>query len=649
MSLPPGFLDELRSRTSLSQLVGRKVVWDNRKSNQAKGDMWAPCPFHQEKTASFHVDDRKGFYYCFGCHAKGDAISFVQETENVGFMEAVEIIAREVGLPMPKRDPAAQVKSDKRSKLAEVMEQAVQYFRLQLHTAHGAAARDYLTQRGLREDAQQRWEIGYAPNDRQGVFAHLTGKGVAPDLIIDAGLAARPEDGRAPYDRFRGRIIFPIRDARGRAIALGGRALDPQARAKYLNSPETELFDKGRSLYNLGPARSAAGKGAPLIVAEGYMDVIALVEAGFEACVAPLGTAITEHQLHMMWRIAPEPVIALDGDTAGLRAAMRLVDLALPLLEAGKSLRFALMPEGLDPDDVLKSQGKPAMQRLLDGALPMVQLLWQRETEGGNFDSPERRAALDKNLRSAIAKITDASIRNHYGQAIKQLRWELFSPKRPPRGRGGWKNQPAPVQSSTKSSMLASAGQGAEDHLREAVILATLVLHPGIIELFEGELERLDCVTPEHRVLRDCLLQIGGVDDLYARIEPRAGAELAAVFAPRHVQISPAVRKPGDQKLAEMCVAEELAKLAAKRGAIREIEEAIEDISGLADEGLTWRLQQASKANYEAVHSPRQDAAVFDIAPSGAHMDRSERDAFARLMAEIGENAPRKGKGHGEK
>jgi len=640
MSLPPGFLDELRTRISLTDVVGRKVMWDTRKSNQAKGDMWAPCPFHQEKTASFHVDDRKGFYYCFGCHAKGDAISFVRETENVGFMEAVEIIAREAGMPVPKRDPAAQAKSDRRTQLAEVMEQAVQFFRLQLKTANAAQAREYLAGRGLSEAAQDRWEIGFAPNSRQGVFAHLTGKGIAPDLVIDAGLSARPDDGRDPYDRFRDRIIFPIRDARGRAIALGGRAMDPNARAKYLNSPETELFDKGRSLYNLGPAREAAGKGAPLVVAEGYMDVIALVEAGFESCVAPLGTAITENQLQMMWRVSPEPLIALDGDRAGLQAAMRLIDLALPQLEAGQSLRFALMPEGQDPDDVLKSQGRTAMQRLLDNALPMVQLLWQRETEGGVYDSPERKAALDKNLRAAISTIKDPSIRGHYGEAIKQMRWELFSPRRSSQEKGPWKNgawkdKPAPSKGVAKSSLLGNAGQGAEEHLREAVILATLVMNPQILADFESALERMDFGSQEHRLVRDSILRIGSAEDLRARIEAEAGAALTAILAPRHVQISPAVREPGNAKIAAMCVAEELAKLDARRGVVREIDDAMEDIGGVVDEGLTWRLSQAAEALSRAERSESKDAAVFDTAPSGAQLDRGERDAFARLMGQI--------------
>jgi len=398
MSLPPGFLDELRSRTSIVDVVGRKVMWDPRKSNQGKGDMWSPCPFHHEKTASFHVDDRKGYYYCFGCHAKGDAIKFVTETENVGFMEAVEILAEEAGMTMPKRDPQAQQKADRRTQLAEVMEMAVQHFRLMLNAGAGAEARAYLDKRGMAQETRDRFDIGFAPDGWQGLWDALTGKGVAPDLILGAGLAKPSNKGGKPYDTFRNRIMFPIRDARGKCIAFGGRAIDPNDNAKYLNSPETELFDKGRSLYNHAPAREAAGKGQPLIVAEGYMDVIALCEAGFGASVAPLGTAVTENQLQLLWRISDEPIIALDGDKAGIRAAMRVVDLALPLLEAGKSLRFAIMPEGQDPDDLIKAKGAWAVQKVLDAAMPMVNLLWQREIEGKVFDSPERRAALDKLL-----------------------------------------------------------------------------------------------------------------------------------------------------------------------------------------------------------------------------------------------------------
>ncbi len=479
MSLPPGFLDELRSRLSIAQVVGRKVLWDKRKSNPSRGDLWAPCPFHQEKTASFHVDDRKGFYYCFGCHAKGDAFSFVRETENLGFMEAVETLAREAGMAMPERDPRAQEVADRRTRLAEVMEEAVRWLRLQLRTGAGAEARAYLEGRGLGAAQIERWEIGFAPDQRQGMFRALTERGISPALLDEAGLCARPEDGGEPYDRFRGRIIFPIRDARGRAIALGGRSLDPKARAKYLNSPETPLFDKGRSLFNIGPAREAAGKGPPLIVAEGYMDVVALVEAGFAATVAPLGTAITETQLQLLWRLHPEPVIALDGDVAGRGAAMRLVDLALPMIEAGRSLRFAILPVGKDPDDLLKAGGRPAMEAVLEAAVPLVRMLWDREYgDGRGLDTPEAKAGLDRRLGEALRRIRDRSVARYYADAVREFRFHAFRPANwapsPRRGRA-----PAKATQSAKLSLLArDFGQRNLEALRERVAIAALLANP---------------------------------------------------------------------------------------------------------------------------------------------------------------------------
>ena len=510
MSLPPGFLDELRSRTSISQVVARKVMWDSRKSNQGKGDMWAPCPFHQEKSASFHVDDRKGYYYCFGCHAKGDALGFIKETENVSFMEAVEILAREAGMPMPERDPEAQQKADRRTQLADVMEQALQFFKLHLNTSAGADARSYLTGRGLTQKAFDRFEIGFAPDAWQGLWDHLTAKSVEDELILAAGLAKPSNKGKRPYDTFRNRIIFPIRDPQGRCVGFGGRAMDTNDNAKYLNSPETELFDKGRSLYNHGAARKATGKGHTLIVAEGYMDVIALTEAGFDAAVAPLGTAVTETQLQLMWRVSDEPIIALDGDTAGIRAAQRLIDLALPLLEAGKSLRFAVMPAGQDPDDLIRAGGPGAMQHLLDTARPMIHLLWEREVHGKNFDSPERKAALDKILRDKLRLIKDPSIRGYYGQAVKDMRWELFRPKMQsrkfiPKGGGA----PAAAQATTRSSSLASSSEHSHV-LRQSVILASLFKAPEALAAVEGQLEDLQFVKPQHRDMQQFLLQYTG-------------------------------------------------------------------------------------------------------------------------------------------
>jgi DNA primase len=672
MSLPPGFLDELRTRTSLSTVVGRKVMWDNRKSNQGKGDMWAPCPFHQEKSASFHVDDRQGFYYCFGCQAKGDAISFVRETENVGFMEAIEILAGEAGLQMPARDPQAREKADRRTELANVMEVAVKWLRLQLGTAAAGDARAYLARRGLLPATQDRFEIGFAPDSRQAMWQALTAKGLDPEHIIAAGLAAKPDDGGAPYDRFRGRIIYPIRDGRGRCVGLGGRAMAADARAKYLNSPETELFDKGRNLYNQAPAREAAGKGAPLIVTEGYMDVIALVEAGFGATVAPLGTAITEEQLRLLWRISPEPVIALDGDKAGLRAALRLIDLALPLLEPGKSLRFCLLPEGKDPDDLVRGPGgQKAMQALVERSEPMVALLWRRETEGLVLDSPERRAGLDKTLREALRKIADPSIRGHYADEIRRLRATLFgvSPVgndrpwepgvaqnggargRPNRGwSNGWKGRgwtpPATAQASTKASLLAASdGPMASEALREAVILATLLVHPKLLDEFAALLEETRFDGPGHTHIAQALLAARATDPdaLRKEIDDAIGIEpLEILLSPRHVQLSPTLRRPNDTDLARMCLTEEMAKLVSSRGAAREVADAMTEMLGEATEGTDWRLVQAAKARHRASSSTDNDSADFDIAPNGARLDREERSALDKLLAAIERTSPDK-------
>jgi DNA primase len=649
MSLPPGFLDELRSRVSLSQVVGRRVVWDARKSNQAKGDLWAPCPFHQEKSPSFHVDDRKGYYYCFGCHAKGDAISFVRETENLGFMEAVELLAAEAGLAMPQRDPRDRERDDRRAQLTEVMEAAVRWFRRQLAGGGGAAARAYLDGRRLDEAVRGRWDIGFAPDDRRALWRHLTEAGVDGERLIDAGLAARPDDGGAPYDRFRGRIVFPIRDPRGRCIALGGRAMRSDARAKYLNSPETLLFDKSRTLYNLGPAREAAGKGAPLIVAEGYVDVIALVEAGFAATVAPLGTAITETQLQMLWRVCPEPIVALDGDRAGLEAGRRLMDLALPLMEAGQGLRFALMPPDTDPDDLIRDGGAAAMQARIDAALPMIDLLWQRETEGQTFDSPERRAALDRRFQDLAAAIKDPTLRHHYRQELRQRQWQLGRSAFVPTRRG--KPRPTVASTAARQSMLASAVSPFDDDLREAVILAVLINHPEALAEVEDRLESLDMRHPDHAALRGAILdwrQHPGAE-LRAHVLGKCGAaRVDKLFSRPHVALVAAVRHPAQADHAVACLEESFTKLAHSRGMAEEIGEARSAIAGYVDEerhafreageewsgvqtSLDYRLRLAGAAPAPA----QRDAEEFDEADNGVRLDRTERKRFDDLLRDV--------------
>ena len=623
MSLPPGFIEELRTRVSLVALAGRKVTWDARKTNRARGDWWAPCPFHQEKSASFHVDEGKGVYYCFGCQASGDAVSFVRETEGLSFLDAVAVLAREAGMTLPAPDPQARRQADRRGALVAVMEQAVRWFRRQLATSDGAPARAYLEGRGLTVPAQERFSIGFAPDRRQGLLRHLADAGVDEEMALAAGLVARPEGGGAAYDRFRGRIIFPIRDVRGDCIALGGRALDPGARAKYLNSPETEIFHKGRVLYNLGPAREAAARGAALIVAEGYTDVIALSEAGFGAAVAPLGTAITEDQLRLMWKIAPEPVIMLDGDAAGQRAAGRLIDLALPLLEPGKGLRFCTLPGGVDPDEFLRAQGPAALAAAIEGAEPMVDLLWRRETAGRDFDSPERRAGLEKALMAAAGRIPDAMVARAYRQALGERLRAAFRPapgapagrrgdgRGPARGQAGAPPRgfvfgaPAQARPETRASLLAQADSHVGDRVREAVILAILVTHPALVDEFAADLERLDPADPDHRAIAAALLRHAGPDEadrarLAAALRAEAGAALEKLLALGHVRSAPPVRNRDDTDLARRCLGDVFARVSSDRGWAREVAEAEQDIAAHADEGVTWRLEQAASARHRA-------------------------------------------------
>jgi len=377
MSLPPGFLDELRTRLSIGQVVGRKVMWDTRKSNQGKGDLWAPCPFHQEKSASFHVDDRKGFYYCFGCHAKGDAITFVRETENVEFMEAVKILAAEAGMPVPASDPRAQEKADKRTQLMDIMEQAVQWHRLQLRTGAASDARDYLARRGFDAAGLDRWDIGFAPANG-GVMAHLVGKGVDPKLVIEAGLAAESDRGGSPYDRFRGRIIFPIRDGRARAIGLGGRAMDPNARAKYLNSPETPLFDKGRSLYNHGPAREAA---LDKTLREAVQDDIG-------------GDALEKLMRSPHIKLVPSVRKAGDVDIA----TQSLREELAKLMSRRGHLRE--ISDGMDDLEGLADEG--VTWRLSRAAASVDTTIRKDEDDSAEYDKAENGALLNKSERSAL-------------------------------------------------------------------------------------------------------------------------------------------------------------------------------------------------------------------------------------------------------
>jgi DNA primase len=542
MRVPPSFLEDIRGRVTISSVVGRKVTWDRKKSNPAKGDYWACCPFHGEKSPSFHVEDRKGRYHCFGCKASGDIFTFLVEKEGLSFPEAVERLAAEAGLPMPVMSEAQQQREEQRASLYDVMEMAAKFFEAELQSPRGSRARGYLADRQLSPAIQKEFRLGYAPDDRQALRSHLADKGVSVEQMAEAGLVISGEDIPVAYDRFRDRVMFPIRDPRGKVIAFGGRALSKDVPAKYLNSPETPLFHKGHVLYNLDKARGPAQEKGQIIAVEGYVDVIAMHRAGLPQAVAPLGTALTEDQLRLLWRQAAEPVLCFDGDRAGLKAAYRALDLALPLLEPGHSLRFALLPEGQDPDDLLKAEGPEAVKAVIAAAQPMSGMLWQRALDQNDRSTPERRAQFERDLRSTLNTLGDEVVRKHYLAEFSERTRALFQPaggyrqagpRRQPFGGSArrpfkpglkpWEIQQPPTQQLRQLAAQPHFRAGAER--RERLIILTLLNHPDLLHEFLDEFAALEITAPELELLRSQVLDAAalgsGLDgtDLRAHLE----------------------------------------------------------------------------------------------------------------------------------
>ena len=443
MRFTPQFLDELRARLPVSEVVGRRV-----KLRKQGREFIGLSPFNKEKSPSFTVNDQKGFFHDFSSGKHGDIFGFVMETEGVGFPEAVERLAQMAGVPLPKVSHEDEQRDARRKTLHDVMELAAKFFEATLAARAGAKARGYLADRGLDSATQLKFRLGYATNERFALKEHLGSHGIPVEDMVEAGLLVAGDDIPLPFDRFRDRVMFPITDLRGRVIAFGGRALEKDAQAKYLNSPETPLFHKGATLYNIATARQAAHDGATVIAVEGYVDVIAMVTAGFAATVAPLGTALTEDQLALLWKMADEPVLCFDGDNAGLRAAYRAVELAMPRLKPGKSLKFALLPQGQDPDDLVRSAGREAVADVIGAARPLADMLWARETEGHSFDTPERRAALEARINEVTSGIADEAVRKYYRQDFNARLAQFFAPAQgaarqfPARaGAGPWRGQ----------------------------------------------------------------------------------------------------------------------------------------------------------------------------------------------------------------
>lgn len=515
MRFTPSFLDEIRDRIPIADIIGRRVTFDRKKSNQSKGDFWACCPFHGEKSPSFHCENQKGRYHCFGCGVSGDHFRFLTELDGISFPEAVERLADEAGVAMPAVDPQAAEREKNKASLYDVMQLAVQFFRDQLQTANGAHARAYLRDRRLSPEVQDRFGLGYAPSSRSALKEFLASKGIEREKIEACGLVVHGPEIAVSYDRFRDRIIFPILDARSRPIAFGGRALSADVPAKYLNSPETELFSKSHVLYNYAQARKAVARGGNLIVCEGYMDVIALHAVGFETAVAPLGTALTEQQVELAWRVGGEPVLCFDGDDAGLRAAFRSVDTALAHLKPGRSLRFAMLPEGEDPDDLIGRAGPEAFQQVLDTARPLADMLWSRETQGSVFDTPEKRAELERTLFGIVSQIGDENVKRHYQQDMRDRLTSFFGAveKTPSKfgnrsqGRPGVSSKRFSVSDSLMNSSLVKVGPGIPP-LRETALLVTVINHPTIGLAHFDELAALDIDHPVLKQVHNALLNV---------------------------------------------------------------------------------------------------------------------------------------------
>jgi DNA primase len=496
-----GLLEEIRRRTDLVQLVGRRV-----KLVRKGRVMWGCCPFHAEKSPSFKVENERRTYKCFGCGKGGDAFRWLIETEGLSFPESVQKLAGEAGVELPAWSAEDETREQKKKSLYDIVDLACGFYETQLREDAGRAARDYLKSRGLDGATAKQFRLGYAPSGGQGLIEFLKSKNVTQDDMIAAGLARPAEDtadgrGRPMRDFFYDRLMFPIADGRGRIIAFGGRGLTPDAKPKYINSGESTLFSKGFNLYNFHSARAAAIKAQTIILGEGYMDVIALVRAGFAHAVAPLGTALTSDQLDLLWRTAPEPILAFDGDAAGLKAAHRAAHLALPHLKAGYSLRFAFLPAGEDPDTLIAKSGAMAMGKILDAALPLSEMLWKAETDGHDFSTPERRAGLERSLAAIVGEITDGKIADYYRRDFDQKVFDTFKARKPraqePR-RGRFSGPPKPayatgqVSAALKQSALARAAH--QGRPREAALklketeLCTLLMVRPALALTHGEL-----------------------------------------------------------------------------------------------------------------------------------------------------------------
>jgi len=492
MKFTPAFLDDLKNRVVLSTLIGARV-----KLKKQGQEFAACCPFHKEKTPSFTVSDMKGFYHCFGCGAHGDAIRFLQETENLSFSESVERLAEMVGVPLPAYTSDRESLQDRARKVSlyEIIEEASKWFETQLYAPIGQNALTYLQERGIRAAEVKKFRIGFAPS-ANGLKKFFQGKGIPEEDLIEAGLLIKNEDRSETYDRFRQRLMFPITDKKNKVVAFGGRILG-EGKPKYLNSPETPIFHKGSMLYGYVFAREAVSKNQPIIVTEGYLDVIALHKGGFVGAVAPLGTALTEEQIMGLWRLSPEPILCFDGDDAGYRAAVRACHRVLPLLKPGFSLQFVHLPKGEDPDSLIQGGAQYVLTKLFSQAMPLVEMVWQSELSLLRPKTPEQEAQLKHILDRHVRHIEDSSVQESYRHAMKNKFYHHFRKRKFFLKKG---------QSSARDELPKKNTHFDPTVLQRKILLATVVNHPDILTDVIEEFAALTLPLAEHEALKQEIL-----------------------------------------------------------------------------------------------------------------------------------------------
>ena len=507
MSIPSRFLDEIRNRLTLSDVIGKRIS-----VQRAGREFKACCPFHKEKTPSFTINDDKQFYHCFGCGAHGDVIGFVMQHDNVSFIDAVEGLSAEAGLQMPKPDPEAVKKAEKAKGLHELMDTATRW--MQSQVGENADVQDYLEGRGMSADIREQFRIGYVPADGQALRGYLKGEGFSDAQMLEAGLLKESSRGGDPYIFFRDRVMFPVTDRRGRVVAFGGRILPEAIRPqtdpnftppKYINSSDTPLFDKGRMLYGESLARQASREGHTVIVTEGYMDVIACHKAGFKGAVAPMGTALTEDQILSLWSMVVDdqklPVLCFDGDNAGRSAASRACERILPLLKPGKTARFAFLPEGEDPDSLLRGKGPQGFKAVLSASLSLFDFLWATHTAGRNFETPESRAGLSKALQKQVSNIADPEIQKHYRELIRsKVSESFFKPYAMKGGRGR--------PETAVSALRLRSPAGKKNAISEKILLAAIINNPELYQHLDEECGSLHMQAAVLDKVRQKLIEI---------------------------------------------------------------------------------------------------------------------------------------------